>query len=150
MVMKFGGLFYCYYTGHQEKTAPAPLAAVFCRTSADLRHWSEPIMVSAGGAAAKRTNWHGGDAECPFVVERHGLFTLFRNQLYQDTGRPMNTQYVSHNPLSFGVNDDRYETSTLSVAAPEIIRHEGRDYIAALLPNLKGIRLARLKWVARP
>lgn len=147
MVLKIGGLYYCYYTGHRAKTATAPLAAAFCRTSHDLRHWSEPVIVSAGGAARARCDWHGGDAECPFVVERDGWFYFFRNQVY--VRQPMNTQYASPNPLSFGVDDDRYEIGTLPVAAPEIIRHEGQDYIAALLPNLKGIRLARLKWTSR-
>ena len=42
MVLKIGALYFCYYTGHQAKTAPAPIAAAFCRTSADLLHWSEP------------------------------------------------------------------------------------------------------------
>jgi len=36
---------------------------------------------------------------------------------------------------------------TLPVAAPEIIFHRGRWYIAALNPGLDGIRLARLRWV---
>jgi hypothetical protein len=34
----------------------------------------------------------------------------------------------------------------LPVAAPEIVEHEGRTYIASLLPSLKGIRIARLEW----
>jgi hypothetical protein len=45
-----------------------------------------------------------------------------------------------------GVNDDRYLISTLPVAAPEIIHHDGKDYIASLMPSLKGIRMAKLKW----
>ena len=32
----------------------------------------------------------------------------------------------------------------------EIVHCEGRDYIAALLPSLKGIRIARLRWDERP
>jgi len=36
---------------------------------------------------------------------------------------------------------------SLPVAAPEIFRHEGQWYIASLMPTLKGIRIARLKWV---
>jgi hypothetical protein len=35
----------------------------------------------------------------------------------------------------------------LAVAAPEIIVHQGQHYIASLLPSLKGIRVARLRWV---
>jgi hypothetical protein len=32
------------------------------------------------------------------------------------------------------------------VAAPEIVVHDGQDYIAALNPELNGILLARLRW----
>jgi hypothetical protein len=86
-----------------------------------------------------------GDCECPFVVERNGRFCLFRNQLYGTNN--LNTQYVSADPLNFGVNDDSKCVGTLAVAAPEIIHFEGKYYVAALLPSLKGIRIARLKWV---
>jgi hypothetical protein len=37
----------------------------------------------------------------------------------------------------------------LPVAAPEIIKHKGQYYIAALLPDLKAIRIAKLKWIAK-
>ena len=147
MVLKIGGLYYCYYTGHRAANSPPPTAAAFCRTSHNLRDWSEPIVVSAGGAARTRCNWHGGDAECPFVVEREGWFHFFRNQIYGQ--KQVNTQYASPNPLSFGVNDDRYEIGTLPVAAPEIVRVGNQDFIAALRPDLKGIRIARLKWELR-
>jgi hypothetical protein len=142
MVLRQDSLFYCYYMGHKKGAQYE--SAIFCRTSHDLQFWSEPIMVSAGGVAARQSNWYGGDAECPFVVHKDGLFYLFRNQLYgQDN---LNTQYASHNPLAFGVGDDRCRIGTLPVAAPEIIHHQGQCYIAALKPTLKGIRIARLKW----
>jgi hypothetical protein len=35
-------------------------------------------------------------------------------------------------------------------AAPEIIQHDGRDYIASVKPDFNGIRVARLKWVSQP
>ncbi len=142
MMLKVGDLFYCYYMGH-EKDVEYP-SVIFCRTSPDLKEWSEPIFVSAGGVAATQCNWFGGDAECPFVVHKDGLFYLFRNQLY---GLPsLNTQYASPNPLNFGVGHDRFLIGTLEVAAPEIIHYEGRWYMAALNPGLDGIRIAPLKW----
>jgi len=143
MMLRHSDLFYCYYMGHQKGAEHE--SAIFCRTSHDLDYWSEPILVSAGGVAASQSNWYGGDAECPFVLYKDGLFYLFRNQLYGVNN--LNTQYASANPLAFGVGDDRYRIGTLPVAAPEIIHHEGRWYIAALKPSLKGIRIARLKWI---
>ncbi len=104
--------------------------------------WSDPVIVSAGGQAALETDWYGGDCECPHVVERNGRYCLFRNQRYG--ANALNTQYVSPDPLDFGVDDDRYRVGTLPVAAPEIVTHEGRTYIAALMPSLKGIRIAEL------
>jgi hypothetical protein len=35
----------------------------------------------------------------------------------------------------------------LSIAAPEIILHEGQYYIAALRSSLDGIKMAKLKFV---
>lgn len=145
MMLKVNGIFYCYFMGH--KKGAEYQSVIFCRTSADLKSWSEPMMVSAGGIAAEHTNWYGGDAECPFVLEKDGLFYLFRNQRYGKNH--LNTQYASRNPLAFGVGDDRYRIGTLPVAAPEIVLHEGEYYIAALNPELDGIRIARLKWVKK-
>ena len=48
--------------------------------------------------------------------------------------------------MDFGVNDDQYMIGEMAVAAPEIIFHEGEYYMAALLPSLKGIRIAKLEW----
>lgn len=145
MVLEHDGLYYCYYTGHlPEDSGAKHRCAVFCRTSPDLSVWSEPVKVCAGGSPAG-TTWHGGDCECPFVEKIDGRFYLFRNQRY---GREnLNTQYASTNPLDFGVDDDSLIIGELPVAAPEIIQQRGQYYIAALLPSLKGIRMAKLKWI---
>ena len=52
--------------------------------------------------------------------------------------------------MDFGRDDDRFWVSRLPVAAPEIFFDRGQEYVAALLPSLKGIRIARLKWVPKP
>jgi hypothetical protein len=154
MVLRDNGLYYCYYMGHTSENGTLvengqPVkkpftSAIFCRTSADLKHWSEPIIVSAGGHAAKKSNWYGGDAECPFVVKKDGYYYLFRNQLYGKNN--LNTQYASANPLDFGVDHDDFNIGNLAVAAPEIIYYKGEYYIAALNTGLNGIRIARLGW----
>jgi len=148
MVIKIKGLYHLYYCGHVGRDEQVRhKGAMFCRTSHDLFLWSEPMLVSAGGSPTQWTNWYAGDVECPFVVELDGLYYLFRNQLYGQNN--LNTQYCSPNPLSFGVDDDRYMIGTLPVAAPEIIQQGQQYYIAALMPTLKGIRVAELKWVPR-
>ena len=53
--------------------------------------------------------------------------------------------YRSSNPLCFGIDDDAKLVCSLPVAAPEILHHRGKYYIAALNPGLDGIRIARLK-----
>jgi hypothetical protein len=139
MVLRLGNLWLCYYTGLQTQM---PYAAVFCRTSADLKYWSEPMFVCAGGTASSPPTPF--DSECPFVLERNGWFYLFRNQIYGPLAQ--NTQYASRDPFNFGVGHDRYRIGTLPIAAPEIVVHDGHYYIAALNPNLDGVRVAKLDW----
>ena len=154
MVMIENGLFYCYYTGHTEsdgtliengeKVTKEYKCAIFCRTSADFKNWSEPVMVSAGGSPLEKCPWFGGDSECPFVVKRDGYYILFRNQAYGPNN--WNTQYASKNPFNFGVGNDDFMIGTMPVAAPEIFTYQGQDYMAALNPGLDGIRITKLKW----
>ncbi len=141
MVLPVGDTFHCYYTAY-----PGRKGAVYCRTSPDLRHWSASKRVAFGGSAGTGPC----SAECPHVVRHQpsGAYYLFRTQKY---GRSAQTSvYRSEDPLDFGIEDDRCLVCRLPVAAPEIIRHDGRWFIAALLPSLQGIRIARLKWEPRP
>lgn len=149
MVLKIGNTFYCYYSAHLPKDDPAISikSAVYCRQSKDLATWGEPVIVSDGGSAAKQTSWYGGASECPFVVKVHNQYVLFRNQNYGPHN--LNTQYSSADPLNFGIDNDRYQVGQLKVAAPEIIKIKGRYYIVALKPNLKGMRMAKLKFIKK-
>ena len=154
MVLRDHNLFYCYYSGHTDhlgmteengqKIIQPYKSAVFCRTSADLKHWSEPVMVSAGGEAGNQSDWYGGASECPFVVKKDGWYYLFRNQVYGENS--LNTQYASANPFDFGVGNDDFTIGTLPVAAPEIVSADGEYYIFYLNPGLNGIRASKLNW----
>lgn len=139
MAIRLGSRWLCYYTAH-----PNEKGADYVRDSTDLRTWSPSRKVASGGQAGTGPY----SAECPFVVQRGGWFYLFRTQRYRDN--PQTSVYRSQNPYDFGVEDDRGLVGTLPVAAPEIIEHDGQYYIAALLPDLSGIRIARLEWVAAP
>jgi hypothetical protein len=140
MVIRIKELWHCYYTAFPNKQG-----AVYCRTSKDTRAWSDSKIVAFGGEAG--TN--AFSAECPFVVElTAGEFYLFRTQRYGQ--QAISRVYHSSDPLKFGINDDAsHLVCSLPVAAPELIRHEGQWYIASLLPSLKGIRIARMKWMPK-
>lgn len=137
MVIRVGDRWHCYYTAHPENKG-----AVYCRTSADLKTWDAARIVAKGGQSGEGPY----SSECPFVVQlAPGEFYLFRNQIY---GKDAKCRvYFSRDPLDFGVDhDEEHFVCTLPVAAPEIIRHDGQYYIAALLPSLKGIQIAKMAW----
>jgi hypothetical protein len=137
MALRVGDEWHCYYTAHPNRQG-----TVFCRRSKDLLKWGEPTTVALGG----RAGFGPSAAECPFVVRRGDWYYLFRTQVYGEKGQTF--VYRSADPLNFGLNqDDKYLVATLPVAAPEIVHHDGQDYIAALRPDLKGIRIAKLRWV---
>jgi hypothetical protein len=135
MLIDVNGTWHCYYTAHPEGRG-----AVYCRTSRDLARWSPSVRVAAGGEAGEGPY----AAECPHVVFRGGFFYLFRTQRYAPD--PETRVYRSADPLAFGIDDDRQLVGVLPVAAPEIVTHQGEDYLAALLTDLRGIRITRLRW----
>ena len=140
MVLRAGDKWHCYYTAHPDNKG-----ADYARTSEDLFRWSPERMVAFGG----RSGDGPYSAECPFVVEPQAShYYLFRTQRYGQNAQTM--VYHSRDPLDFGVGEDEgFYVTTLPVAAPEIFRHEGQWYLAALLPSLKGIQVTRMQWVER-
>lgn len=135
------GKWHCYYTANNYRQGTD-----YVRTSSNLNDWSESVVCAMGGESGVA----GNSAECPFVVEHPaGHYYLFRTQRY---GRGnISRVYYSKDPKMFGINqDDRYLVARLPVAAMEILFHEGQWYIAALNPDLKGIRMAKLKWAMPP
>ncbi len=149
MVLHENDTFYVYYTAH-----PNQIGAVYLRTSTDLETWSESTKVAYGGQAGGDKFWL---AECPFVVKHpSGYYYLFRTQSYGKVVNgvtetiPKTSVYRSKNLYDFGVDDDQYFVGTLPVAAPEIFQHQGQWYVAALLPDLQGIRVAKLGWATQP
>ena len=137
MVVKIAGRWHCYYTAH-----PKDVGSIFVRTSTDLRQWSESKLVARGGLAGTGMC----AAECPQVIPIGGWYYLFRTQRY--SGPPTTCVYRSRDPMDFGVDNDDHFVCLLPVAAPEIVMDRGEYYVAALLPDVQGIRLARLAWTA--
>ncbi|MDN5204208.1 hypothetical protein QQ008_22640 [Fulvivirgaceae bacterium BMA10] len=145
MVIKIGDTYYNYYTsgaGLWGEQAHKTDGAVYCRTSKDLVHWSDRIVVSRAGSITGR-GW--GAHECPHVVHVEGYYYLFRTQAYGKNN--ITTVYRSKDPLDFGIDtDEGYFVNRLPVAAPELILYKGQWFIAALNPDLDGIRMAKLRW----
>lgn len=139
MMIRIDGLWHLYYTA-----ITAGKGYGHARLSEDLENWSNSIVVSYGGKVGDNP-WHN---ECPHVVEvEPGEFVYFRNQFYG--GGNLNWVYHSNNPLNFGIDHDDHLVGRLQIAAPEIVEHDGRYYIATLTPELDGIRIARLRWARR-
>jgi hypothetical protein len=140
MVLKIGSVYHCYYTAY-----PKHHGADFVRTSKDKIHWSAAQKVAYGGSQGDGPY----SAECPFVYhhEASGYYYLLRNQFYGAKARF--AVYRSKNPLDFGKDNDQYLVETMPYAAPEIIESDGQLYIAVLLPNLKGIQIAKLKFARK-
>jgi hypothetical protein len=137
VVIRIGKLYYMYYSAF-----PNRLGAVFVRTSKDLLHWSASTRVAYGGSGGTGP----GSAECPFVYydKKSGYYFLLRNEFYGKNAKF--SVYRSKNPLDFGKDSDNFLVETMPYAAPEIVESEGQTYIAVLLPSLKGIEIAKLKW----
>ena len=136
MLLFTRGKWHCYYTAFPDERG-----YVYCRTSDNLLQWSAPVIVSFGGTAGSGPY----SCECPHVVEiLPGRYFLFRTQYYGPGAQT--TVYESQNPLLFGIDNDAGFRARLNICAPEIVFHQGRYYIAALNPNLDGIRIARLYW----
>jgi len=140
MLLRVGGSWNAYYAASLDKKG-----AGYVRTSKDLIRWSPSKKVAFGGAAGTGPS----SAECPFVYHHQGSkhYCLFRTQRHANP--PQTSVYRSKNPVGCGVDDDRYLVGATPVAAPELIEHEGQLYMAALLPTLKGIRIAKLKWAPK-
>lgn len=136
MLKKIGPRWYCYYSAH-----PDGQHGVWLRTSTDLVHFTEPRLVMSGGQAGD--DWW--NFECPHVVRVGGWFYLFHTQSYAP-GHQQTSVYRSADPTYFGINDDSNFVGHLPVAAPELIYHNDAWYLAALTPDLDGIRIAKLRW----
>jgi len=142
MVIKRGNTYYCYYTTHI--TDPVNDGAAFCRTSVNMRDWSESVMVSH--TPPHKNNSPRYSDECPHVVylPEHKLYYLFVTQLYGQSAQT--TVYASPSPLYFGIDDDTRIVCELPIAAPEVIYEEGEYFLVALTPGLDGVQMAKLEW----
>ena len=143
MINYFNGAYHVYYTAN-----PDGVGSVYARTSLDLRTWTEPVIVSAGGSGGSAAI----DGEEPAVVwiEESQAYYLFRTHTNPVAGEPMVTSvYRSADPLDFGIDDDRFLVATLDSEATWVIRDGDIYYAAAVMTDFSGCRVARLGWAHR-
>jgi hypothetical protein len=137
MAILIGDAWHVYVTCH-----PHDQGVVRVRTSRDLKTFGRSKTAAFGGRGGTGLS----SAECPHVVERNGLYYLFRTQYYGP--KSMTHVYVSKNPLHFGINrDEWYYATTLPVAAPEYVTYGGEEFLVSLNLGLDGIRAHRLEWI---
>lgn len=143
MINHFNGAYHVYYTAN-----PDGVGSVYARTSLDLRTWTESVIVSAGGSGGSAAI----DGEEPAVVwiEESQAYYLFRTHTNPAGGERMVTSvYRSPAPLDFGIDDDRCLVATLDSEATWVIRDGDTYYVAAVMPDFSGCRVARLRWARR-
>ena len=142
MIMVVDNLYHVYYTAN-----PGGKGAIYCRTSQDLRSWSESRIVSTGGRAG--SEWY--DAEVPVVIYHPSAasYYLFRTHSSKDSEQFMTSVYKSHDPFDFGIDSDRFWVTTLPVEAARIVKEGEQYYIAGVRPDHQGYQVARLKWVLK-
>ncbi len=140
MITVIGNTYYIYYTANPEQKG-----AIYCRTSTDLKTWSDSQIVSFGGSNGE--GW--SDAEVPYVLyhPQERAYYLFRTHSPPDgEGDYLTSVYRSEDPLDFGIGNDDYLVTTFDAEAGWIIKDGTQYYIASVKPGLTGYRIARLKW----
>lgn len=145
VVTKLGDKWYAYYSGHTERCKN--LAGIYARTSHDLINWSDWTTVNYDPRRcllSGRVCIH----ESPYVVEKEGLYYLFRNPgLHRGTHI-----FVSEDPLNFGIGPEACDAHMIAhlpeVIAPEIICDtDGQEYITRInSPDGYRIQIARIEW----
>ncbi len=137
MILKIRDRWFAYSCVSRVSADGWKESFVVVHTSTDLEHWGDYTIVSAGGVAGNGPV----SAESPFVVEKSGMFYLFRASSMTFT----TFVYRSGNPFNFGVNDDSMLIAELPIKAPEIVVENGQEYITDLA-DFRGIKTALLRW----
>ena len=133
------GLWHLYYAGFDGYADGQ--AGFYARTSSDLVHWSEQVLVHLDS----RFGGHRWQTECPHVVYRAGYYYLFRTVHYATSETHV---FRSEDPLDFGGGDAGAKyVGPVAVAAPEIIVDgEGNEYITSNHNLAGGTMMCRLRW----
>jgi hypothetical protein len=137
-LLNVDGTWYCYYAGYDN--GDRLNHGFYCRTSENLIDWSDYTVVHSDRNIAE-SRW---STECPHVVYRDGYYYLFRTENYYEARTHV---FRSEDPLDFGIGDaSGKKVGMLPVAAPEIYRIDGSEYVSSNHNPPLGTQLAELGW----
>jgi hypothetical protein len=154
-IVPIGGRFHMYYCqsaaveGHAQR-----LSCILLRTSADLRNWSEAVIVHYDNRPANHSR-----LESPFVLPRPEGFYLFARDRYV-TDHCLTRVYFSKDQARFSSGERAWFGTLEDVHAPEIVELDGQHYLARVSgpghanPNspVRGgwVEVARLDFTHKP
>ena len=107
------GKYIMYYADNAPR-------AILARTSEDVLHWSDPVVVMTTPAPISEFV----SPESPFVLYKDGLYYLFVSGV--DYARV--ALYVSEDPFNFG-DAEQNKICEMNGHAPEIVEENGKYYI---------------------
>lgn len=148
-VTRIGDLWHMYYTGHTD--GDRRNEKILLRTSPDLLHWSD--WQTAHFVAPEYLQ--RVTCESPLVVEKEGLWYLFRSGGFSPAGADGQGSvavFASQNPRDFGITGHDWKEKLVGVCnfhAPEIVTDlDGQEYISKIFDPERGngIYLERLEW----
>ncbi len=139
MLLRIADTYYLYYV-----VAVDDQTAIHCRTSTDLRSWSDSTKVSSGGEPGSG----GGAAAGPFVYSIPGddAYYLFRTHTSLGSSEYQTSVYRSTDPLDFGVDSDEKLVTRLPTEVVRIFEHDGEYFVLSLMSGMQGYKMARLQW----
>ena len=138
MVLRVGDRWVMYYTKTLSKKEWNSTVAY--RTSADLRHWSEPGFALIL-RYLKPTIPNSQYSESPFVVAVGGRYYLFI--CAPDLNYKATLVFVSDDPFHF---EDKDEIATLVAHCAEVVRDGDQFYLTHAGWFFDGLYLAPLTW----
>jgi len=125
-IRKFDGVYHMYYCQSREVQG-IPRSCILLRRSPDLVQWDEPVVVHVDLNEPASHSY----LESPFVIAREEGYYLFIRHRLRDADRATVVLF-SGRPDRFPSGREAWFAELPHVHAPEIVRHEGRFYLATV------------------
>lgn len=120
----FDGVYHWYYCQWRVVNGVGR-SCILLRRSDDLERWSEAVAVHVNESREVKHS----HLESPFVIHEAGRYWLFVRDRSQDA-RCLTTVFASPSPDRFASGVHAWDAELENVHAPELVRWDGRWYIA--------------------